>query len=111
MRFLTPLLLAALGAVVVAAPAAPLSLPAPKKEKDEKSEDRGRPATGRVVLRSAGQQEHAPNLESDTPDATTEQAPFLRSLRLPAPARYSPPTPSRRDDVRAGLLALPPPTA
>ena len=111
MRLLTPLLLAALGGVVAAAPAAPLSLPAPKKKKDEKGEDRNRSATGRVVLRSAGQQERAPNLESETPDATTDEAPSMRARRLPAPAPYTPPTLSHHDDLRAGLLALPPPKA
>ena len=112
MRILSTLLIAALGGVVGAAPAAPIQLRPPAKKKSEEDTKRHDYRTiGRVVLRADSSRAGDTTATSGEAAATIDAAPALRVRRLPSVPAYRAPIRELGADISAGLLATPPPRA
>ena len=124
MRFWSSLLLFAFGGVLTAAPAARLPrIPQEKPPKAAEADKEERPgqeqeprqdsATARVVvLRGFDPGDEGSGADTGAPASRFEQTPALRARKL---CRARPPQPPRAStadaDVRAGLIATPPPAA
>lgn len=109
------LVLLLLGLLVATAPAATClwvpheeaAEPAPAEgEKEPEREDAKSP----VYLRSVPAADHVDSVD-DFGGVTPEVAPALRARRLHATPRPAPALLRRRDDLRPGRLAIPPPVA
>lgn len=73
-----------------------------------------RPATGTkspVFLRSGPAAERSQDQDSEGPLATPDLSPAARARRLAAEPHPPVPFRSNRHDLRAGLIAIPPPVA
>jgi hypothetical protein len=121
-RLFSSLLLAAFGGVLSAAPAAKLSLPAPEPRKAEAEStpqpEQQQPEQTEVVVSACvvlHKAEHNEDTSSAGPASADLHPDTPLHLRVRKLARVRPPHPPARTtsgaDVRAGLLAIPPPLA
>ena len=113
MRLCSTLLIAALGGVVGAAPAAPVQLrqPAAKTKENKDSGKRNQKEIGRVVLRADSTRLSDTTAAGGEAAVTVDPAPALRVRRLPPAPPYTLPVRDLSADVRAGLFDTPPPQA
>ena len=109
------LILLLLGLVVATAPAAtclwvPRAEAAEPAPPDGEKEPEQEEAKSPVYLRSVPAADHVDSVD-DFGGVTPEVTPALRARRLHATPQPAPALLRRRDDLRPGLLAIPPPAA
>lgn len=119
MRLWSSLLLVTFSGVLSAAPAAPavIEAPPPAKEDPRQQEEKKKKPQPvvhtSVVLRDSDHQDRAKTSAGGGPEPTfVDTAPALRARRLGRVWRpQAPIDPSTAADLRAGLIATPPPAA